>query len=291
MRRTAFLVLLTGLSLAPWLAQSPAPLQLPLQPKSVRFAVIGDTGTGEKPQYDVGKQMAKWRANYPFEFVLMLGDNIYGSEDPAGFKKKFEDPYKELLDGGVKFYASLGNHDNPNERLYKPFNMGGQRYYSFKNGDAEFFALDSTYMDATQLNWLQTQLSGSRAQWKICFFHHPLYSHGMTHGSDTDLRARLEPIFMKNGVNVVLCGHDHIYERLKPQNGIYHFVLGNAGQLRAHDLKSSPDTAKGFDTDQSFMLVEIAGDVYHFQTISRVGNTIDSGTIEKQPKPAAGGSN
>jgi hypothetical protein len=111
---------------------SAIPLKLPLKPKSVRFAAIGDNGTGTRTQYEVAAQMERYRQRFPFEFVVMLGDNIYGGETAADFKLKFEDPYKPLLDGGVKFYASLGNHDDPNERFYKPFNMGGRRYYSFK---------------------------------------------------------------------------------------------------------------------------------------------------------------
>src|SRR5258708_22801042 len=94
--------------------------QLRLKPNSVRFAVIGDNGTGETTEYDVGRQMAAFREQFRFDFVVMLGDNMYGGESPDDFKRKFEDPYKALLDGGVKFYASLGNHDNPNERFYKP---------------------------------------------------------------------------------------------------------------------------------------------------------------------------
>ena len=256
-------------------------LKLPLQPKSVRFAVIGDNGTGVKPEYDIAQQMASYHAVFPFDFVIMLGDNIYGSKDAEAFKRKFEDPYAALLGAGVKFYASLGNHDDPNERFYKPFNMGGKRYYSFKNGDVEFFALDSNYMDVEQMNWLQRELSAG-ANWKICFFHHPLYSNGKFHGPDIDLRTRLEPLFLQDGVDAVFAGHDHVYERMKPQKGIYYFVLGNAGELRPHDLRQSPDTAKGFDSDRAFMLVEITGDQLYFQTISRTGATIDSGAL---PKP------
>src|SRR5260370_23249388 len=108
-----------------------ADLQLPLKQKSVRFAVIGDMGTGLKPQYETATMMMTWYAKFPFEFVLMLGDNLYGHQRPEDFKKKFEHPYQPLLDAGVKFYAALGNHDDPNERFYKPFNMGGSRYYKF----------------------------------------------------------------------------------------------------------------------------------------------------------------
>jgi predicted phosphodiesterase len=267
-------------------------LTLPLEPNSVRFAVIGDSGTGKRPQYDIGQELERYRQTVRFDFAIMLGDNIYGSQDAAGFKAKFEDPYRVLLDAGVKFYASLGNHDNPNQRLYKPFNMGGKRYYSFKKGKVEFFVLDSNYMDREQLQWLESQLSASTSPWKICYFHHPLYSNSRFHGPDTDLRAQIEPLFEKYNVQVVFSGHEHVYERLKPQHGIYYFVLGSSGQLRPHDLRASSDTAKGFDTDQTFALVEVSNDTLYFQTIARNGETVDSGVVERRSKSAqAAGAN
>src|SRR5947207_1106583 len=137
MRRREFLIIFGGAGL---LAESAEPdLKLPLAPKSVRFAIIGDFGTGGGAQYDVAKQMAAFHEKFPFEFVLTMGDNLYGGESDADFKRKFEDPYKPLLDAGVKFYACLGNHDNPNQRFYKPFNMNGKRYYDFRRGNAAFF--------------------------------------------------------------------------------------------------------------------------------------------------------
>ncbi|HUE21298.1 MAG TPA: metallophosphoesterase [Bryobacteraceae bacterium] len=255
-------------------------LRLPLKANSVRFAVIGDSGTGEPAQYETAAEMAAVHDRFPFEFAIMLGDNIYGGKSPADFKRKFEDPYKPLLDAGVKFFASLGNHDQTNERLYKPFNMDGKRYYNFKRGNAEFFALDSNYMDREQLDWLQSQLSGSRAAWKICYFHHPLYSDARAHGPDYDLRKLLEPVFQAHGVTVVFAGHEHVYERLQPRNGISYFVLGNSGQLRYHDLRPSAEMAEGFDTDRTFGLVEIAASQFYFQVISRTGETVDSGVLE-----------
>lgn len=84
---------------------------------------------------------------------------------------------------------------------------------------------------------------------------------------------------MKYGVNVVYSGHDHIYERLKPQKGIQYFVSGAGGELRRGDLKRSAMTAAGFDEDRSFMLNEIDGDELFFQVISRTGQTVDRGVI------------
>ncbi len=284
---TVFIAVLTVIIYDAHPAGAAPQLTLPLKPNSVRFAVIGDMGTGKRPQYEVGTQMAEYRKLFPFDFVITLGDNIYGSQSAADLKVKFEDPYQALLSAGVTFYASLGNHDNVNQRVYKPFNMGGKRYYSFKKGKVEFFALDSNYMDREQIAWLESQLSGSNSPWKICFFHHPLYSHAKYHGSDTDLKATIEPLFQKFDVRVVFSGHEHVYERLVPQHGIIYFVLGNSGQLRPHDLAPSKETAKGFDTDLCFEMVEIADDEMYFQTVSRTGETVDSGVIQRQPKAAA----
>ena len=257
--------------------------KLPLQKNSVRFAVIGDSGTGDQKQYDVAKEMEAYRHAVGFDFVIMLGDNIYGGHQPKDFAQKFEIPYKALLDAGVKFYASLGNHDDPEiERLYKGFNMGGERYYTFKKQDVQFLALDSTYMDPKQLAWVDQTLKSSNAKWKICYFHHPLYNEGKMHGPDLDLRNQLRPLLMSYGVNAVFAGHEHAYQRIKPEDGIYYFVLGSSGKLQSNDFRHTKLTEKEFDRDRTFMLMEIANDELYFQTISRSGETVDAGTLGRQ---------
>jgi hypothetical protein len=211
----------------------------------------------------------------------MLGDNMYGSQEPVDFVKKFQQPYKALLDLGVQFFATLGNHDNQLNRYYKPFNMGGERYYTFAKKNVRFFVLDSDGLDPRQMAWLDEVLKSSADEWKICYFHHPLYSDGGTHGSAVDLRVVLEPLFLRYGVAVVFSGHEHFYERLTPQKGIYYFIEGAGGQLRRGDIVRSQYKAAGFDQDQSFMLVEIAGADLFFQTLSRTGQTVDSGSIHR----------
>jgi hypothetical protein len=254
----------------------------------VKFAVLGDTGTGGSDQAAIGKELAIWRSRFMFDFVVMVGDNIYGGEKPRDFEKKFEIPYKPLLDAGVKFYASLGNHDDAAiQRNYKPFNMNGERFYTFKPKDGvRFFALDSNYVDKTQLDWLDKQLTGSGSEWKIMFFHHPLYSSGETHGSADLQRELLEPIFTRHGVNVVLTGHEHFYERIKPQKGIAYFIIGNSAKLRKGDLQKSALTLYGNDREYAFMLMEIDGDELFFQTINQKGMTIDTGSIRRVAKAA-----
>ena len=255
---------------------------LPNASDSLKFAIIGDSGTGSSSQYAVASTLAESRVKFPYEFVLMMGDNLYSGSGPKDFEKKFERPYKPLLDAGVKFYASLGNHDNPNERFYKGFNMNGERFYTFRPKlGVRIFALDSNYMDKAQLDWLEKQLSASGSDWKICFFHHPLYSSGGAHGSDVQLRMLLEPLFLKHGVDVVFAGHEHFYERIKPQKGIYYFISGGAAKLREGDVGRTDLTAKSFDTGYHFMLIELVKDTLHFQAITDQGRVVDSGALPR----------
>ncbi len=265
--------------------QAAAPLKstLPNDTDSVKFLVIGDSGTGDRYQYDVAAKIVEARARFPFEFAIMLGDNLYGSEKAADYVRKFEVPYGPLLDKGIKFYASLGNHDDPSQRYYQKFNMDGQRYYTFRRKDVEFFVLDSTYMSPPQINWLRSELKRSDAKWKISYFHHPIYSSGERHGSELDLQRVVEPMFVENGVDVVFSGHEHFYERLKPQKGIVYITQGGAAKLRRGNIRdNSAMTAKGFDSDRSFTLVEIAGDHLFFETISRLGTLVDSGEFPRR---------
>jgi hypothetical protein len=267
-------------------------LTLPNKPSgTLKFAVIGDSGTGDSNQYRLAKVFTDIQQRFPYEFVLMMGDNMYGGESERDFQKKFETPYKPVLDKGIKFYASLGNHDSTNQKMYKPFNMSGERYYTFKPKEGiRFFALDSNYMDRTQLQWLEKELAASGSDWKIVYFHHPIYSSGGRHGSDTALRDQLEPLFLKYGVDIVLSGHEHFYERLKPQKGIHYFISGGAGKVRRGDV-GGEFTEKAFDQGFHFMLMEIDGDKLHFQVISDQAKTVDSGIItrrqvEDRPAPS-----
>jgi hypothetical protein len=256
---------------------------LPNAPDSVKFLVIGDSGTGDRAQFDVAARIAEKHKEFPFDRALMLGDNLYGRENAAAYRNKFERPYAPLLESGVKFYASLGNHDEAAQRFYAPFNMDGKRYYTHGTGDVRFFALDTTYMGPDQLKWLQEELSRSTDDWKIAYMHHPIYSSGLRHGSSPSLRTALEPLFLKYGVDVVFAGHDHFYERLQPQSGITHLVQGGAAKLRRGNIrKNSPMTARGFDTDRSFTVAEIVGDQMYLETISRTGTIVDSTVITRR---------
>jgi phosphodiesterase/alkaline phosphatase D-like protein len=184
MKRILLSILLTNLiifgSLNPSYAQASATkvaapvnsslkLTLPVKEGSLRFAALGDTGTGTDKQRQLASMMVRYRSVFPFEFVLMMGDNMYGSESAQDFRKKFSDVYKPLLDSQVKFYATLGNHDLPIQINYEPFNMNGKEYYRVKKGNVAFYSLNSNYMDKKQIEWLQSELAKDTADWKVAF--------------------------------------------------------------------------------------------------------------------------
>jgi hypothetical protein len=223
---------------------------------------------------------------------VMAGDNIYEGTTPDDYRKKFELPYKPLLDAGVKFYAVLGNHDEPNQHHYPLFNMGGQRYYTFKpektplgavtGPSVRFFMLDTENVDAAQILWLRRELAASESDWKIPVFHRPMYTSGRYTLPAQRFRRLLEPPFVLHGVSVAFAGHEHFYERTHPQKGIVYFITGAAGSLRRGDIRRTGLTAAGYDEDYSFMLVEIAGDSLYFQAVTRTGATVDSGKIDRR---------
>jgi Calcineurin-like phosphoesterase len=273
------------------LTPEPGQIVMPLRAGSVRFAAIGDSGRGDEPQIQVARQMVAWRERIPFEFILMLGDNIYGPHTPDDYRQKFDEPYRDLLQAGVTFHAAIGNHDEPGSLNYAPFNMDGQRYYTFRKGEGplggltgagvRFFALDSRSFDADQIDWLRRELEGSRSAWKIVYFHHPLYTSGRYQAGARTLRRAIERILVEGDVDVVLSGHEHFYERVHPQNGVVYFVSGAAGSLRPDDIQRTPLTAVGYDDDYHFMMFEVTGRELYFQAVTRAGKTIDAGVIVK----------
>ena len=211
---------------------------------------------------------------------------MYGRGEALRLQGEVREHLQALLDDKVTFYATLGNHDDSNQRFYDYFNMKGEEYYRLKEGNASFYALNSNYMDRRQLKWLEEQLAKDDSEWKIAFFHHPPYSSGGKHGSSTKLREIVEPIFLKYGVNVVMAGHEHFYERIKPQKGIHYIISGAGGKLRPGDVKdNSPLTEKAYDKDMSFMLLEIVKDEMHFQVITRTARPWTRACGQPSEKP------
>jgi 3',5'-cyclic AMP phosphodiesterase CpdA len=228
---------------------------------------------------------------FDYRFVLMAGDNIYeGPASAEDYRLKFEEPYAQLLADKVAFFAVLGNHDDPRQVHYAPFNMNGHRYYTFTppldlltrlSTRARFFALDSTHLDFEQLGWLTRELGRSSAEWKIVLLHYPLYSSGRYGLRARQQRLALESRFIDGSVDVVFSGHEHFYERSQLQSGILYFITGAAGSLRPGDARPSSQMARSYDRDYHFMLIEIVDDVLSFQAINSSGETVDAGSLRR----------
>ncbi|HEY8459534.1 MAG TPA: metallophosphoesterase [Blastocatellia bacterium] len=283
-RRQALLSIATitaGATLAPRAVFGATPAK-----DKIKFIAIGDFGTGDDNQAGIAAQMLRDHKTSPLDFVIAVGDNIYPDGGGRHFVKKFERPYAGLIRENVPFHAVLGNHDVKDGRRdqcqYPLFNMNGQCYYTIKKGDglAEFFMIDSTDYDMAQASWLEGALKESAAKWKIAVFHHPIYSSAEAHGSNLGLRARIEPLLTRYGVNVVISGHDHVYERTHPQKGVQYFVAGAGGKIRHGDVNlRSPLRAMSYDRDNHYLQMVIEDQQISFQTVTRVGAVIDRGTI------------
>ncbi len=206
-------------------------------PPLLRFVSVADTGTGAAGQYAVAAAMTRYHQLNPYDLVILAGDNIYNNGEIEKISAVFEQPYQVLLQQGVKFQACLGNHDirtdnGDHQVRYPNFNMPG-RYYTFRRGDVQFFALDTNKnVDwKTQLPWLEQELSRSDAPWKIVFGHHQIYSSGY-YGLNQAFIQDLTPLFKKYRVQLYINGHEHNYERTQSINGTAYLICGAGAETR-----------------------------------------------------------
>ena len=211
--------------------------------------MVGDTGTGSQAQYEVAAQLVAFHGAFPFEFVILMGDNIYGADRPADMAPSSRPPTSRCSTPGSSFARPSATTTTRTSASTSRSTWGASAttHSGRTNGgtsklaEAACASSPSTpsYLDEAQLHWLEKELSSSRAEWKIAFFHHPLYSSGRAHGPSLESRAVLEPLFVKYGVSVAFSGHDHFYERIKPQKGgIVYWVSGAGGSLRKGDIRA-----------------------------------------------------
>jgi hypothetical protein len=265
-------------SAAPTPTQGGATSPLPMSDVrgATTFALMGDSGSGDLSQQQVAQAMLTYFTTARhFPFVLMLGDNLYHDD----YEGEFLVPYKPLLDRGVKFYATLGNHDRDLQQHFKPFNMGDKDHYSFDQGNVRFVALNSNHPnDVAQMKWFDTVFADAGDKWRVVFFHHPLYSSGI-HGSEGRdvIRPALEDALVNHGVHVVFSGHEHLYERIRPQRGVYYFVSGGGGR-NLYDLKMSEFDEVGA-SEHHFMIAQVSGDTMLFEAITHAQKVLDCGAV------------
>jgi len=263
--------------------------------KVIRLAALGDVRSCDLNQLAIASATYGIHERAPLDGVILLGDNMNLQRNPSqAFEECFEMPYSSLLDDGVPFYAVLGNHDRHGGREefqthHALLNMNGKRYYSkvFGDGMVEVFFLDSNTMkgtimrqDVLQIAWLKRSLRRSDAHWKIIAMHHPLYATAKKHPSDPVRAKVLEPIFVEFGVNLVLSGHNHIYERLHPIDGIHYITAGSGGELRRGDLlPNSPLRIAGNDEKDVVLVLEFTTDRWHLTAYGPDEEVLDEDEI------------
>ena len=275
--------------------------QILAQSTSVRFAVIGDYGTGSQAESDVANLVKSWNPN----FIVTVGDNNYDSgaastidQNIGQYYHSFIFPYIGKYGAGApvnRFFPALGNHDwgTSGAKPYLDYFVlpGKERYYDFTWGPVQFFVVDSdphepdgTSAGSIQGLWLQSMLSASKARWKLVTMHHPPYSSGSTHGSSSWMQWP----YQAWGATAVLAGHDHEYECIV-KNGFPYFVAGLGGNSIYSFATPQSGSELRYNGDYGAMLVDASDASITFKFINRKGVVIHTHTINAGGPPTSDG--
>lgn len=220
---------------------------------SARILAFGDFGDGGDTQLQLARAMAEYDRSNPFDLGITLGDNFYetGLNSPTHprWETDWETPYGPL---GIRFYASLGNHDYADPASPFAEMRRSQRsstwclpapFYTFTVGPVQFFAIDtdpirrrSRSSTEAQKQWLDRELANSQSPWKVVYGHHPIYSNGQ-HGDTPELVVEILPLLKKHRVDLYLAGHEHDMQALRPEGGVY-FVISGAGGHGLRELSN-----------------------------------------------------
>lgn len=271
-----------------WRLRVGAPEQTTAYPSDIgdpveRIAVVGDVGTGGGPEYRTGRALDALETTGEFDALLFLGDNVYPDGDPRHVRANVLDPFAGVLDGPTDLVAALGNHDvgtGDGVPIMKALEMPG-RWYQRRLGPVRLLVVDSTRAsDPDQLAWLDRTLAEpTDARWTIVMQHHPPFSAGY-HGSDAASRKYLVPRYVAAGVDLVLAGHDHDYQRTKPQDGVTYVVSGGAAKLRP--TGRADFTAESAST-YHFVELAVYADRIDVHAVQQDGRVFDSFSLTPRP--------
>jgi hypothetical protein len=246
---------------------------------ATRLAVAGDVGTGDERELRTAAVMAAMAAERPFDALLLLGDNVYPDGDPDRLGATVFEPFAPLFQEGTALLAVLGNHDvrdGNGDPQAEALGMPG-RWYSHRAGDVLIVALDSTQPDhPEQTAWLDRTLEEGRdARWVVPILHHPPYSAGW---NDSYLPVRREwvPLFVEHRVDLVLAGHDHDYQRMRPIDGVDYVVSGGAALTRRTDRADF--TAVAWSTHH-FTDIAVWDDRLLLRAVNQSGDVFDEVTL------------
>lgn len=245
----------------------------------VRFLAFGDSGEGGPDQ----RALAQWMFDVPAELIVHTGDVAYDDGTLGQYEDNVFGIYHQLL-RNLPFYPAAGNHDYRTMQggpFRQVFSLpGSERWYSFDHGSVHFVALDTEADYKTQARWLADDLAKTSLPWRVVYLHRPPYSSG-SHGSDTGLRRALAPVLEAGGVQLVLTGHDHDYERTTPQRGVHYIVTGGGGR-GTYGVDRSDFTAFS-EAVIHFVYVEASSDELVVHAIDARGAEFDSVAIPLTP--------
>lgn len=280
---------------------------------SFRFLAFGDSGMGNEDQKALVPHMLKCDAG----LVVHTGDLVYPDGKAGDYPAKFYGPYAALLRRAA-LYPIFGNHDYDDylgvpmlENFVLPRNgpqgTTPERHYWFDFGDVRFVGIDN-YESFEALRdqvapWLDFVLGGAADRWKVVFFHHPVYTNSK-HSPSGKILQTLVPLFDRHRVELVLCGHNHLYERSHPIRGgdivapgegtVY--VTTGAGGAELYRIRETPSPYMAFQNDRehSFTVVDVSPETMVLQQIGRTGQVLDRTEIPRAAKapstaPAAAG--
>jgi len=263
--------------------QPPARFEVVPPFRPIRVIAIGDMGTGSAEQTAVAETIRLAHQKQPFDFGITLGDNYQDDGPAAPDDPRWQTYWSRLYPSlGLTFYASLGNHDWGNPDGPAASVMFAQRdpafrlpapYYTYTAGPVQFFVINTPLLSEAQLVWLKEALAASAARWRVVYGHYQMYS--VLRGDNQALVGKLLPILKEHRVHIYLCGHEHIFQHLKPEGGVEFFVSGAAGASgRVGRQVDYPRVQFMAERTQGFTVLEADATTLRVQFVGMDGTTL-----------------
>ncbi len=244
----------------------------------VRIAVVGDVGEGEEEEWRTANAIDALAQGDPYEALLLLGDNVYPSGDPDRVDETVFQPFGMVLRDGTELLAILGNHDvmgGEGSEQMRRLGMPGP-WWTVAIGDVRIIGLDSNRpRDSDQLEFLERTLASATETWKIVAIHEPPYSSGYQ-GSNLDVRETMVPLFRRYGVQLVVSGHEHDYQRTVEIGGVTYVVTGAGGRTRG--TGEAAFTAASWSV-LSFVDIDVFPDRLIVRAVTQDARLFDEATI------------
>lgn len=277
----------------------------PLPGTPFSFLMFADSGSGQPEQYDLAQVMNR----YSRDFILHAGDLIYGRSSPGCYVNKFFRPYRSLL-RDAPIYPVLGNHDLKSDAgaafletfslpTNGPAGLPPKHCFWFDYGDARFIGIDSNLgpdvLAGAVVPWLRETLATADRRWKFVFFHHPPWAGGRR-PANAKIRDVLVPAIEAGGADVVFCGHNHLYERLRPMRngqvvpaaeGVLYVTSAAGGKsLQTEANADAPLVAAFDDTQYSFTWVRVDAGHVVIEQIGAENDVLDRVVLDRQAPTA-----